>query len=202
MSYRKILSLSISLLFLFAMIGCQSIPQEHRGAATGAGIGAAAGATAGALFGKNVGSTVIGGLLGGLVGGVIGNYAVDQRKNRAETLQTYNYQPSQGDVVTIENTSTSPQVVSPGEVVHLQMTYAVMTPNSASQISLREIREITHNGNLVGSPEVQVTRSSGTFQSSIPLRLPDSAERGVYVVTSKIQTPTATDTRVTRFEVR
>jgi hypothetical protein len=40
------------------------------------------------------------------VGGPIGYYADDQKKNRQETQQTYNYKPDYGTVITPEDVSS------------------------------------------------------------------------------------------------
>lgn len=59
--------------------------------------------------------------------------------------------------------------------------YAYDVPRSRAEtapegeISVTEIREITHNGELVGKPEVPVERSGGTYASTVPLHLPPNA---------------------------
>jgi hypothetical protein len=176
--------------------------EEHRGAAVGAGAGAATGAVAGALIGKGAGAVILGGLIGGLVGGMVGTYAYDMPRTREQTAKRYNYQPSQGTILTIENVSTSPQIVHPGDVVNLNMTYAVLNPSSNVETNLTEIREITHNNGLVGNPEVRVVRTDGTYNSTIPLRLPPNAAKGDYKVRTIVQSSNAKDTREIHFTVK
>ena len=115
--------------------------------------------------------------------------------------RVYNYDPS-GECLTIENVYAAPNVAYPGDVVDIKMTYAVLTPSPEGEISVTEIREITHNGELVGKPEVPVERSGGTYASTVPLHLPPNAPGGQYQVTIIIQTSNARDTRVTYFTVR
>jgi hypothetical protein len=176
--------------------------EEHRGAAVGAGAGAATGAVAGALIGKGAGAVVIGGLIGGLLGGAVGHYAYDAPRSRAETARVYGYDSSQGTVLSIENAYAAPNVVYRGDVVDLKMTYAVLTPSPEGEVGVTEIREITHNGQLVGKPEVRVVRPGGTYASTVPLHLPPDAPRGKYQVTSIVQTRNASDTRVVYFTVK
>lgn len=196
MKRRLVLSL-----FIFALIvsltGCATM-EENKGAT----IGAVLGATAGVLLGGDTEGRIVGGLIGALVGGAIGHYAYDQNRTREETVKTYNYQPSQGSMVTIEKASASPEVVSPGDIVEIRITYAVLNPSSEMATSLTEIREITHNGKLVGKPEATVSRTSGTYTSTIPIRLPENSERGIYDVRTIVQSQNAKDERRVTFTVQ
>jgi hypothetical protein len=196
MKRRLVLSL-----FIFALIvsltGCATM-EEHKGAT----VGAVLGATAGVLLGGDTEGRVVGGLIGALVGGAIGHYAYDQNRTREETVNTYNYQPSQGSIVTIEKASASPEVVSPGDIVEIRITYAVLNPSSEMETSLTEIREITHNGELVGKPEATVSRTSGTYTSTIPIRLPENSGRGIYDVRTIVQSQNAKDERQVTFTVQ
>lgn len=202
MMRHKLISGVLILTLILAWSGCQSVPEEHKGAAVGAGVGAAAGTALGAVVGKDTKSAVIGGVLGAVVGGAIGHYAYDKQKTREETVKAYNYEASKGTILTIEDTSSSPDTVSPGDLVELKMTYAVLNPAANTKTKITEIREITRNGELVGKPEVSVDRVDGTYASTVPLRLSANAEKGVYKVTSTVQSEKAKDTREISFTVR
>jgi len=197
---RKFISTIVLVMFVAFAAGCGTIPEKHKGAAVGAGAGAATGAAAGAIIGKSTSAAVIGGLVGALVGGAIGHYAYDQQRSAKETAQTYNYNDAQGTVLAIENAAASPKSVRPGGTVDIEMTYAVLNPQGS--ISITEIREITHNGRLVGKPEVTVQRSAGTYTSRVPIRLPEGAERGWYEVKTMVQAQNARDTQITSFTVQ
>ncbi len=199
MKLKKV-STGLVLLLLFSA-ACSSIMEEHRGAAVGAGAGAATGAIVGGVAGRNVTGVVLGSLIGGLVGGALGHYAYDMPRQREDTARVYQYNPSQGPVLTIENAAASPQAVRPGDLVDLKMTYAVLNPARNAETRITEIREITLNGELVGKPEITVTRPDGTFNSSVPLRLPATASKGVYRVRTSVQSANARDTREMRFTV-
>jgi surface antigen len=190
---------------IFSLGGCATIPQEHKGAATGAGIGAATGALAGAVLageGSRTQGALIGGLVGAMVGGVIGNYTVDQQKSAEDTASHYNYQSSEGITVRVESTSVNPDSISPGGKVDLLCTYAVMAPQTNSQVALTEIREIRLNDELVGKPEVNTTHTPGTYSSNVPLFLPADAKRGTYKVITTIRSEASSDSRETSFTVR
>ncbi len=195
----------MTLLFISGPLGCATVPEEHKGAATGAAIGAATGAAAGAILGKEgsrTGAAILGGLAGALIGGTIGHYAYDTKRTREETVQTYNYQPSMGTIVRIEDVSIVPGTVRPGDRVELKLTYAVLGAAPDSEISITEMNEIRHEGTLVGKPEVNVTRRGGTYTSTIPVFLPSNAKKGLYNVVMTVQSQTARDSRETSFYVQ
>lgn len=201
---EKIISMVTIIMFISVIMGCETM-KEHKGAATGAGIGAATGALAGALLGKKGAKTeaaIIGGLLGALVGGAVGHYTYDVKKTRQETAQKYDYQPSTGTMVRIEYTSVEPGNIKPGDKVKLTATYALLSPSPDSDITTTEIREIRHEGELVGKPEVTVTRKGGTYFSSVPLFLPSDAKTGIYRVVTTIQAANAKDSSGTTFVVK
>ena len=198
---KRGLSLLLAIILAVYTAGCASM-EGHEGAAVGAGAGAATGAVAGALIGKGAGAVVVGSLLGALAGGAVGHYAYDQKKSREQTAKDYNYGDSQGMVLRIESVSVSPTEVSPGGEVQLSMTYAVLTPGQASNTPITEIREITHLGQIVGKPQVQVSHPNGTFTSTVPLRLPAEAARGEYIVKSVVESVGTSDVRENRFMVR
>jgi hypothetical protein len=197
----RIIAIVLCIALALPVVGCSTI-EEHPGTAVGAGVGGAAGAIAGSAIGEG-GTTgaVVGGLLGALVGGAIGYYAYDRERTADETARVYNYQPAQGSMLDIEDASVTPQVIRPGEQVDLKMTYALLTPTRTGTTRVTELREIRHEGELVGQPKVTVERADGTYTSSIPLRLPDNAAPGTYRVIETVETPFGRDSRETSFEV-
>jgi len=202
---KKRAIVSLMLVAFVLMLSCQTmptIPEEHKGAATGVGIGAAAGALLGVVVGDDAKSAVLGGLIGALVGGVIGHYYYDQKRTETETVNRYGYDPSKGPMLKIEDASVVPQVVSPGSKVDLSMTYAVLTPYTGAQLALTEMREIRQNGVLVGNPQVKVTRTAGTYTASIPLTLPADAKKGLYIVTYTVKSDKASDELQSSFTVK
>lgn len=195
---------SISILLVFALIvsigGCAGTEQTVK-ENPGATVGATLGATAGVLLGGSTGGRIVGGLIGALVGGAIGHYTYDRTRSADETAKTYNYKSTQGTMVSIENAVATPSKVSPGNKVEIAITYAVLNPSPSVENQVTEIREITHKGSLVGRPETTVTRTAGTYTSTLPLQLPSTAEAGEYEVKTTVQTPEAKDVRITHFSV-
>lgn len=205
MKIRLISLITLAAFALGGITGCGTIPKEHEGAAKGAGYGGAAGALAGALLageGSRTKGAVLGGLAGVLIGGVIGNYTIDKKLTAEETAAKYNVQPSSGTMVRLENVTTTPSSVNPGDRVEVQTTYALLTPSTTEQVGLTESVEIYHGGELVGNPEAMVTHSGGTYTFTIPIVLPKDAKAGSYRVISTVKTATAKDSRETSFTVR
>jgi hypothetical protein len=145
---------------------------------------------------------VLGGLLGAIAGGAVGHYAYDRTRTREETAQKYAYNESKGTVVRIEDASVAPATVKPGGTVDLKMTYALLNPSAGKEFGVTETREIKYNGQLVGNPQVKVSRVDGTYSSSESLMLPASAKKGVYSVISTVQAGNAQDSRETSFRVQ
>ncbi|MGQ9569655.1 MAG: hypothetical protein ACUVUQ_02200 [Thermodesulfovibrionales bacterium] len=201
---KKLISIITIISFAFCIFGCATIPEEHKGAATGAVVGGAAGTVAGAVLGKEGAKTetaILGGLAGALIGGLIGHYAYDAKKTKEETAKKYNYESSMGTVIRLEEVSAVPSTVKPGEKVELKATYALLEPENRD-INVTEIREIRMGTELVGKPEVNVVRHGGTYSSTVPLFLPANAKPGTYSVITTVQTQTAKDSKETSFTVR
>ena len=201
----KIISIVTILSFIFGILGCATVPEEHKGAATGAAVGGATGAIAGGILahsGAKTETAILGGLAGALVGGLIGHYAFDAKKSREETAQKYNYQSSMGTMIRIEDVSLTPSTVKPGGKVDLQVTYAVLGASPDSEINITEVREIKQAGELVGKPEVNIIRGGGTYSSTVPLFLPANAKTGTYSVITTVQSQTAKDSREMFFTVK
>lgn len=203
--YRKTVSIFVILAFMTGVFGCASIPQEHKGAATGAGIGAATGAVAGALLGSPGAKTemaVLGGIIGALAGGLIGNYAYDKKKSKDDTAAKYKYKPSQGVMVKIESASVTPQNVNPGQKVELKMTYAVLGTPAGKMLDVSETREIKYQGELFAKPKMYVSREDGTYSSTIPITVPSGAKKGKYTVIMTVKAQKASDSRQVSFNVK
>ncbi|MSN26121.1 MAG: glycine zipper 2TM domain-containing protein [Geobacter sp.] len=201
----KIAALFTLAAFVLGASGCVTVSEEHKGAATGAGLGGVTGAVAGAVLageGSRTKGALIGGLAGAVLGGVIGNYTVDKKKDAQETSNKYAYSPSAGTVVRIESADAKPSVLAQGGTVNLVTSYAVMSPSSENEIAITESREVTLNGELIGSPEANVSRTPGTYQSSVPLILAADAKKGKYRVITTIKSAAGKDSRESSFTVQ
>ena len=190
---RKTVCLALTAALLLPFLpGCATTTNrgmgEHRGTAVGAGAGAVGGAVIGGLVGGKRGA-VVGGLLGALAGGILGNYHDQKEKDLAETRQAHaEYTAEKGTRVKIEQIRSTPAVVSPGQTVDIQMTYAVLAPREDVMVPVRETREILFDGTRVGEASVDIERDGGTWRSVVPITLPRDARPGSYRVVASVET--------------
>jgi len=203
---RKILSQAVLLLFLAATLsGCAQTGDTVRrnpNAAIGAGAGAVGGAVIGGILGGKRGA-VVGGLIGGLAGGIVGHYMDEQAKDRAQTNRSYAYSPSQGARLKIESLRINPAALAPGETIHINLTYAVLTPNADDQILVKETRKILKNNTVVGETSIDISREGGTWRSTVPITLPENAATGNYRVIAQVESRgVGRDVEETFFHVR
>ncbi|MCX5892163.1 MAG: hypothetical protein NTW80_04180 [Deltaproteobacteria bacterium] len=198
---RKILALAMVVIFSLSLVSCMEesgyySPERSAGA----------GALGGAATGSPATGAWIGAAAGGLVGGV-GGYLYAQHKNNAIRDQqaaaaANNYQPSQGNVVNIDQAYADPAVVSPGQQVNLGMQYTILTPDNAPA-SLTLVREVRYQGQLLGQPyQTTVTNANGTFSDSVAYSLPSNASPGNYTVTSRLSSSYGTSQKEASFTVQ
>jgi surface antigen len=183
--------------------GCETIERAIKAnpkTAVGAGGGGAGGALIGGLASGGTGA-VVGGLAGVLAGGVVGHLLDRQERTRAATAETLAYTAEKGNVVRIEEVSLNPQAVRPGETVNVNVQYAIITGSGMEPVRVREIRHIYYQGELVGNPLVEVQRPDGTYWSTLPIKLPESATPGRYEVVVGVEMNGALDRWESRFTV-
>ncbi|MDE2059940.1 MAG: hypothetical protein KGL31_01025 [candidate division NC10 bacterium] len=196
------------LLCLFLVVGgtfgCAAIEEQvkaHPETSIGAGVGTAAGLLTGGLIFGNATGTLLGGLVGGLTGGVIGNVMEARSQDRAATSQRYNYGPAQGTMLKIEAVEAHPAQVRPGDIINLNMRFAVLTRNAQQTVQVSERRQILFNSSAVGDSTLQVQRMGGTWTSSQPLTLPANAASGSYRVIMSVKADGTEATQQTTFTV-
>lgn len=188
---------------LVGLSGCETLERTIKGnpeTAIGAGVGGAGGALIGGLAGSTKGA-IIGGLSGVLVGGVIGALLDRQERTREATVANVAYSDDQGNLVRIEGVDINPPMVRPGETVNVNVQYAVITPRGTAPVLVREIRQIYHQGELVGNPVLEIERPDGTYWSTLPVTLPATAASGRYDVVVGIEMDGILDRWQTRFTV-
>lgn len=174
--------------------------EERPRTATGAVLGGAGGAAVGGLIGGTKGA-VIGGLLGALGGGVIGNYTEKQQAPREQALRETGAQPGQS-ALDIQKVTAQPQSVTPGERVDIGMSYNLVTPQADQTATIREERQIKLGEEVVGQMAVERERTSGTWQSSVPVTLPENAQPGNYTIEARVSGAGMSDTQTASFTVR
>lgn len=185
--------------------GCAG-PRHAQYTATGAGVGAVTGGILGGVIGSMSGRSaegvVIGSIMGGLMGASVGDAEYHQQRSGEEAARMYSYNEEKAtrDLVRIEDATVNPKVARPGDEVMLSVTYTMLTRWRSGQV-VHEVREVRKEGELIGRPEISVTRQGGTWTSTIPIRIQSDAVPGTYVVTNIVETDDAGDVRETTFRV-
>jgi hypothetical protein len=218
-------TISLVLMLAIGLMGCQTASRtgnvatdtvrQHPETVVGTGVGAAGGAVVGGVAGGTKGA-IVGGLLGGLAGGVIGNYIERRDDAGASASGVPGGTPSTPPVSSQPSTATQPEgekevrmdrvhmaptVVPPGGTVNLGATYTVLGP--ANQwVAVRETREVRYLGELVANPTAQVSRTSGTYTTSLPITLPTTAARGPYEVTTTVALGDRRASQTSTFQVQ
>jgi len=201
----RAMEFAATILILVGAAGCAT-EREAQYTTTGAGIGAVTGALLGAALGSLSGNAgqgaVIGSVFGGLAGASIGNneYHMQRSEEAAAEYYAYNQQHAVRDLLRIEDTSVNPPQANPGDEVALSATFTILAPSGRPQL-VHEVREVRHEGKLIGRPQFTSRRAGGTWVSSMPLTLPLDAEPGTYTVTTIVETDNAGDTREADFKV-
>jgi outer membrane lipoprotein SlyB len=210
---RRILALAMVVIFGISLAGCQTesgyySPGQSAGAGAlgGAATGAALGAIIGAATGNPATGAWIGAAAGALAGGV-GGYLYAQHKNneirdQQAAAAAYNYQPSQGNMVNIDQVYASPSVVAPGQQVNLGMQYTFLTASNVP-MSVTLVREIYFQGQLVGQPyQTTVSNLNGTYSDSVAYSLPRNASPGNYTVISRVVSSYGSSQREAYFTIQ
>lgn len=171
-------------LFL-TMAGCQTYGE-------GAGAGAAVGALAGGIIGNQSGNALAGAAIGAAAGALVGVVAhdikVQRAKDRAQTVETYKYQPGQGEVLQIEDTTVTPQVARAGATVSATLQYALITGTAGTPVT--ETRRLLRGERVISDvSSKKITREDGTWLTTDNIKLPDSLQPGQYSLIQKVDTP-------------
>jgi hypothetical protein len=184
-TWMKLLSCAMVLsVAALGVVGCQTYGES-------AGLGGALGAGAGAIIGNQSGHALEGALIGGALGAVTGlivhDIKVKRARTQAETAQVYNYQPTQGEMLTLERTEVLPPSVRPGEEIAATIQYALLGTGPGTQVG--EQRTLMQGDRTVADISTQnFTRQDGTWVSTLPFRLPGNLQPGQYSIVTTVRT--------------
>ena len=167
--HHNLSKLCIGLTLASSLHGCESIThmaRSNEGKALicgGGGLltGAAVGFGCNYLTGNKAGCTVLG-VSAAVVDGYFCWWKLSEKivEDYEQTVETLNYDPSQGYVVNILDFSAEPKIVRPGESVNIRVKYALMSPNPTDEIKYE--RNITQPGE--NKPRTQiVTQQPGIW---------------------------------------
>ena len=167
-----------------ASSGCQTYGEAGA-------LGTALGAGAGAVIGHQSGHAGEGAIIGAVLGGVTGLIAHDvkARKQReaAATATAYSYQPTQGEMLTLENAQVLPSTVVRGNMVEASIQYAFLGSGGGTRIT--ESRILRRGEEVISEvSSKQFTRDDGTWVSTQQFKIPPNTQPGTYTVLQVVQT--------------
>jgi len=234
MKSNSLIKISATIILLsFILTSCVSAPQpgtaltdEERRSAQQNCIarytvgGAAVGALAGALLGGS-GSRGIGAAIGAVAGGAL-SFAIayghcmslysDLRSfpvaGSQDTARRIGYNPSQGNVLKIEDFYLNPDGVSPGGKVQMGGNYYVMAPEGTKDIKIKETRSLeffdtsTNQWKHLGSVDQEIVSSLGTRKTEGFFDMPNQMAEGNYRITLKISAEGLEDSQTRNLSVR
>ncbi len=183
-TWMKVLSCALVLsMAALGVVGCQTYGEA-------AGLGGVLGAGTGALIGGRhhaVEGALIGGALGAVTGLIVHDIKVKQARSREQTAQVYNYQPAQGEMLTLERAEVLPPSVHPGEEISSTIQYALLGTGPGTQVG--EQRTLMQGDRTVADISTQnFTRQDGTWVSTLPFRLPGNLQPGQYSLVTTVRT--------------
>lgn len=165
----------------------------HQGSNDAAKIGAGAGALVGAILGQAIGRDTAGTLIGAAVGGLAG-WAIGSQVGMKST-KVYDQQETEKmvtgpveapKVLEIHSQNVMPSQVRPGEKVTVRVAYMVIDRKTGS-VPVREKKTLWYNGQEQSVfDDSVISRDNGTWESSIEILVPPTAEKGHYTVSHDI----------------
>lgn len=224
---------SLVVLVIFVLTSCGPMPQpgtaltdEERRAAQQNCIarysvgGAVGGALVGALLGGS-GSRGIGAAVGAVAGGALAfalayghcmSLYSDLRSypvaGAQETARRINYNPSQGNVIKIDNFYLNPDGVSPGGKVQMGGSYYVMAAEGTKDIKVKETRSLeffdssSNEWKQLGAIDNEIVAGLGTRSAEGFFEMPNEMAEGNYRITFKISGEGLEDAQTRNLTVR
>ncbi len=183
-SMKRWIAGSMACCLIFTMAGCQTYGE---GAGAGAAVGALAGGIIGHQSGRALEGAVIGAALGGLVGLIAHDIKVQRAKSRQQTVETYNYQPSQGEVLSLEQYFVTPQVTHAGGKITASLQYALIGGTDGTPVT--ETRRLLKGERVIADlSSRKFDRQDGTWLTTQEFTLPSNLDPGKYSLIQKVET--------------
>jgi hypothetical protein len=183
---------------IITMTGCQTHGEA-------AGLGAVIGGTAGAIIGHQSGNAaegaLIGAALGGLTGLIVHDVKARKAKDRQQTIETYDYEPSHGEVLSLEESIVTPDVALAGSTVKASLQYAIIGASSGTRV--KETRRLLRGEKVISELSSKTfTRQDGTWVTTQQFKLPKNLRPGQYSLIQKVETQDSTIFGTAEFTVQ
>ena len=166
------------------LAGCQTYGES-------ASLGAVLGGTAGAIIGHQSGHALegaaIGAALGGLTGLIVHDVKVQQAKSREQTITDYQYTPGSGEVLSLEESVVTPQVIPAGGRITASLQYALISGAGGTPVT--ETRQLLRGEKVVANlSSKKFTRQDGTWLTTQEFTLPNNLKPGEYALIQRVET--------------
>jgi hypothetical protein len=135
-------------------------------------------------------------------GGVVWTrYQTQKQQAREETVARYNYCPTGGCVIRLEDVQISPSRASKGDIMTLTTRYTVLTPENVP-IPITISRNLLYQGKSLGQVKaINANNNNGTYTQKIDFSLPADAVPGIYTLVTRITTGYGQDEKQLEFSV-
>ncbi len=182
--------------------------------------GAVGGALVGALLGGS-GSRGVGAAIGAMAGGALAfalayghcmSLYSDLRSypvaGAQETATRIGYNPSQGNLLKIEDFYLNPNGVAPGGKVQMGGSYYVMAPEGTREIKIVETRSLelldasNNEWKKLGSVDQEIVSAIGTRRAEGHFDMPQELAEGTYRITLKVSGNGLEDSRTQNLTVK
>lgn len=188
-------------------VSCSESSTDNRNQLLGGLGGAALGAGIGALATGGDTKAIIAGAAAGAVAGwaavKLVQYQSEKTASAKEEAKAYGYRSADGTVVKMRGAKAQPATVSAGDRVTLNTDYAVLAPQGTENVPVRELWTLEKDGKqLAQVPPKEQTRAPGGWHSKAGIDVPSKAEKGTYVVRSRVEAGDSYDEREASFTVR
>ena len=194
----------ISVVLCISILGLSWACAEISNTQTGAIIGAATGGALGAKLYKDkplVGAA-IGAAAGALAGAIIGKYLDRKQKSAQETANAYQYSPSQGTMVQVEDVHMEPYVIKPGQKAKLVINYALLNSDPNQAIPVKETRQILSDGkSLKKIGPLSKNRNAGTYVTEQEVTFPQNIPTAAYTLNGTVEAGGKISSKLAGFRV-
>ena len=128
-------------------------------------------------------------------------YQTEKRQAREDAVARYNYCPTGGCVIRLEDVKIKPTRAVPGAAMTLTTTYTILTPENVP-IPITISREILFGEKSLGRVQARnANNKNGTYVQDIDFTLPADATPGTYTIVTRVNTGYGMDEKLLEFTV-
>ena len=128
-------------------------------------------------------------------------WQTQKQQAREAAVARYNYCPTGGCVIRLEDVTINRNKAVPGDTLTLTTTYTILTPENVP-IPLTISRELLHGDKSLGRVQaINSNNKNGTYVQNINFTLPADAAPGAYTVVTRVSTGYGMDEKRLQFTV-